>query len=146
MQNLLANLKTLFLSMNKMPKFFKFLYGVTAIAFLSVLTLGFWPWPNATYALNGNKLSYSEFWSTGMAPALLVFAAIMSYVCLSIAKGKRWANGALFTFWAVVITLLCYDSFIGIIIAISAISGLWYYLFRSHAVQQYFRVINEQRR
>lgn len=139
MNSQLRNFKVLFSSGKKMPAFFLWLYGCVATAFIPIFLLGFWPWPNATYKLNGESLNYSEFWLSGLAPCMLAFAAIMSYVCLSCAKGKLWSRWGIFLFWAAVIMLMSYSSVVGIIIGGCLIISLWYYFFKSVAVNKYYQ-------
>lgn len=139
MRLLLNNFKILFSSGKKMPSFFMYLYGCMASAFIPIFLFGFWPWPSATYELNGESLSYSDFWLSGFAPLALMFSALMSYVCLCCAKGKPWSRWGIFLFWATVIALMCYGSLFGAVIGFCLIGSLWYYFFESVGVNRYYQ-------
>jgi hypothetical protein len=142
METIVSNIKILFSSAKKMPSFFKFMYGVIASAFIPFLLLGFWPWPDATYTFNDKELTYSEFWFTGMAPLFILVCAVMSYVCVSIAKGKTWSKFAIFMFWASIIGILSYTSPVAIMLGGCLITLLGLYIFNNKAVRNYYQSFN----
>ena len=138
MRLILSNFIILIDSGKKMPGFFMFLYGCVALAFIPIFLFGFWPWPNATYELNGKSLSYTDFWLSGFAPLALLFSAAMSYVCLCCAKGIPWSRWGIFLFWSSIIALMCYGSHLGLIIGFVLVVSMWYYFFKSESVNKYY--------
>lgn len=122
-----------------MPWLFMFMYGVTALSFIPFLFFGFWPWSNSTYSIGGENLTYSEFWLSGAAPLALTVVTFMSYLCLATAQGSAWSRWGNLIYWSAIFILLAYGSLTGFIISTLLISSLWYYFFKSVAVNTYYK-------
>ncbi|WP_285162990.1 hypothetical protein [Shewanella goraebulensis] len=132
---------TLFLffkSGKRMPRLFMFMYGVNAITFVPLLLFGFWPWPSATYKINGEVLSYSEFWLSGAGPLFLVFISCMAYLSFATAKGLPWSRWGNLLYWSAIFLLFGYGSVVGLIISFTLAAALWLYIFRSTKVVAYY--------
>jgi len=125
-----------------MPRLFFFQHMLNSTTYSLILLFSFWPWPNATYTLNGHNLNYAEFWLTGMAPCFLLFGVLVISIC-SLTVNRHWLGrvGA-FLYWASLIAFMSFFSLAGVIIG-SCLILIWaYYVFRSHKMRQYFAQCN----
>ncbi|HAS8362500.1 TPA: hypothetical protein I7715_21175 [Vibrio vulnificus] len=132
--------KALFTSGRDMPRIFFFLHYLNVVTFFPLLLFAFLPWPDATYSLNGRSLSYSEFWLTGMAPAMMLFMALVVFLCFAVALRKSWSRLGVFLFWSAPIALITFHSLMSTIIGLVFI-GLWgVYVFKNNKLDLYYRV------
>ena len=122
-----------------MPWLFMYMYGVNTVTFIPLLLFGFWPWPSATYEINGESLSYSEFWFSGAGPLFLIVIGSLSYLCLATAKGLAWSRWGNLCYWSAIFVLFGYGSLMGLFISFMFITALWYYFFKSAKVNSYYR-------
>ena len=138
MKVFLNTLILLFKSGKKMPWLFMSMYGVNTVTFIPLLLFAFWPWPSATYKINGESLSYSEFWLSGAGPLFLIFIGSISYLCLATAKGLSWSRWGNLCYWSAIFVLFGYGSLVGLLISFIFIAALWYYFFKSGKVNYYY--------
>ena len=127
-----------FKSGKKMQWLFMYMYGLNTVTYIPLLLFGFWPWPNATYAINGEALSYSEFWFSGAGPLFLVFIGSMAYLCYATAKGLGWSRWGNLCYWSAIFFLFGYGSLVGIAVSSTFVVALWYYIFKSLKVNAYY--------
>jgi hypothetical protein len=123
----------------KMPWLFMFMYGLNVSTYIPLLLLMFWPWPSATYKLNGESLNYAEFWLSGLGPLFLIASCSVSYLCLATAKGLAWSRWGNLFYWSAIFVLFGYGSLIGLFISSILVFALWYYFFKSSGVNSYYR-------
>lgn len=128
----------IFTSTREMPKLFGFLHLLNSITFIPILLLGFWPWPNANYVLNGKDLTYVEFWASGLAPTLLAFVFLMSYLCFATSIRKKWTRYVVFLYWSLIIFFVAHGTLSTNLIASLIIIGFAAYILRSSKLKEYY--------
>ena len=129
---------SLFTEVQSTPILFKFQHRLNALTNLLLLVFAYFPWPNATYELNGNKLNYTEFWLSGMAPSFLAFNILVLSICFGTMNHRRWALWGVFIYWSAIIAFLSFYSILGFLIGASIIVIWALFLFRNQKIQLYF--------
>lgn len=132
------NLKILFFSARDMPKLFAFQHRLNSLTFSLFILFGFWPWPNATYSLNGRELNYVEFWLSGMGPSFFLFMVCVVSMCFATAKRKPWSRIAVFAYWSAIIGFVSFNSVTGVIVGVILILIWGLYVFKNSALDEYY--------
>ena len=99
----------------------------------------YWPWPNATYNLNGKELTYSEFWASGMAPIALLINIALCALSILTAFQIRISKYLVFLYWSCLIALITFSGPVGCIIGGCIILAWALYIFKSTAVTRYYQ-------
>ncbi len=135
---ILSGFLNFFKETKEMPNLFRFQHMLNSMTYSLIALLGFWPWPNGSYSLNGRDLTYQEFWLTGMAPSFLAFSLLMVAVC-SACVNRHWLGRlGVFMYWASVIAFLTFHSIVSAVIG-SLLIAIWgYYVFGNTKVNMYF--------
>lgn len=132
----------LFSCARELPYFFAFLHLVNTVTFIPIVIFLFWPWPNATYSLGEKELDYGEFWFSGMAPVMLLFALAMSYLCIATSLKNNWSRHGIFVYWSVIIGLLSFYSLVGVIVGASVILVWALYVYKNTKIRAFYSVNN----
>lgn len=121
-----------------MPKLFWFQHMLNSTTYSLIVLIGFWPWPNAEYTLNGRNLTYKEFWLTGMAPSFLAFGIAVIAICFATVN-KHWAGRVgPFLYWAAIVAFMSFYSLTGVLVGSLFIAAWAYYVFCSEKMRGYF--------
>lgn len=123
-----------------MPLLFRFLHTINAGLSTSILLLLFWPWPNATYTLNDRELTYTEFWSSGLAPVVFLFFLFLFLLCFATVKRKVIAQYGVFVYWSLFIGLFAYGSVSGLIVGSMLLLAWGWYVFTNAKLKLYFKL------
>ncbi|WP_261859297.1 hypothetical protein [Photobacterium sanguinicancri] len=134
----LKNCLLMFTCMRFMPKPMLFLYILLLLTMLPILLLGFLPWPNAEYSLNGQELNYLQFWTSGLAVGFLLVCLGINYICLVVAQKRKLGRLGLPFVWLLFFLPIAFDSGTGLVIwCIISVSLVGYFLL-SEKVKNYF--------
>ncbi|AZN32680.1 hypothetical protein [Pseudoalteromonas sp. Xi13] len=131
------NIMQVFTSAKDMPRLFAFLYLLNVVTFFPLLVFMYWPWPSATYSLNGDELTYSEFWISGFAPiAILINLAICM---LSISKRHVISKYLFFAYWAGIVGLMSFGSLTGLVVGGCIVTAWGLYIFQNTKLKAYYQ-------
>lgn len=124
-------------SFNSMPRLLRIL---TAIAACCLMFLVMSVIPKASFAINGQHVTFAQWWSTGAGPFASLTGIFGPLVAWSLVAKWQYARPGCLAFltFLFVIPYLFFGAPSYALFGIMVVALAWYYLYRWPSVQSYF--------